>query len=320
MAAFKRGFGALVLLGFIASAAAYGQAERGQRGQRDQLRGERKAQQAPPKQRSRDDRGQERRRTNQAPQRGRVEREHPQAPPMPDAKFMLIGVEHADAWEAMNAVNMMSRVCGLRVACQVIGGRALIVGSDNDQALERISRLVKELDQPSLAEAPSKADVCLAVPLEQAYAIYVADYLHDLMPARKSRPRIVADKPANTLWIAGGETEVRHLADLAREIDANAARVGKVEKQYGRELRFHKVVHADAERVAKLMSHLASRADLDAEIIGDSASQSLVAYASPAEHEQLDRILEQLDTLPEHPRKRPPASRGERGPRRETAP
>lgn len=310
MSAFKRGIGALVVLGILASATAYGQAERGEHARQDQVRGERQArQQAPPEDQQ------------PAEPHGIVERRQPPpGPPMPDAKFMIIGVEHADAWETLNAVNMMSRVCGLRVACQVVGGRALIVGSDDQQTLERVSKLVKELDQSPAAESQQKADICLAVPLEKAYAVHVTEHLRGLMPPRKSPPRIVADIPANTVWIAGGEAEVRRLGELARQMDVNAARMEHVERQYGRELRLHKVVHSDAERVAKLMAQLAAKADLDAEIVGDSASQTVVAYAAPAAHEQLERILETLDTQPEHPRKRPPPSRGERGPRPKETP
>jgi type II secretory pathway component GspD/PulD (secretin) len=258
--------------------------------------------------------------SGQAPRRDQSAKpKHPQAPGpekkagkrpsrsllMPNAESSVIAIKHANIWEVHNALNSVKSATNLRALTHIVGGSSLLVTTDDEKALAKTREIVAMLDKPEPPSGPAKADVCVGVPLRNAAARELSDYLHVLSPKGPMPPRIVADRAANTVWIAGAKEKVTWLTDLAQKMDENAARAEATPSQGDAELRFHAIEHAETVELARTLTHIGAAMDLNITVVPNPASQTLLAYATPAEHTCLENIIRKLDVpAKQHARRR----------------
>lgn len=234
---------------------------------------------------------------------------------MPNAAIVVIPVKHTSVWELMTVLSTMRPALGRHVLLAVEGGtNSLVVAAEDGKVLEKVHELVAQLDGPQGARGAPKANVCKAVTLKHTYAPKVENYLQELAPPRGRSPvRIVGDERANTVWIAGTEAEVAGLAQLARQMDENAANAGLPGDEGEPELQFYTLAHAEAEALAETVTQIGRAMDLDAAVVADEASGTLIAYATPAAHAHLKTIIAKLDVPAKQARKRAPAPRRKGG-------
>lgn len=290
MSAFRQGVCTLAVIAIASTAISYAQPGSGQASRRDQP--------AKPKQ----------------PQAPAAEAEARRRPSptllMPNAESSVITIKHANIWEVHNALNSVKSATNLRALTHIVGGSSLLVTTDDEKALAKISEIVAMLDKPEPPSGPTKADVCMGVPLRNSAARELSDYLHALSPKGPTPARIVADRGANTVWIAGAKEEVTWLTDLARKMDENAARAEATPSQGDGELRFYAIEHAETVELARTLTHIGAAMDLNITVVPNPASQTLLAYATPAEHACLENIIEKLDVpAKQHARRRATGSR-----------
>jgi len=221
---------------------------------------------------------------------------------MPNAPIAVIPVKHTSVWELMNVLATMRPALGRHVLLAVEGGtNSLVVAAEDEKVLEKVRELAAQLDGPQAAHGAPKASVCKAVTLKHTYAPEVENYLQELAPPRGRSPvRIVGDKRANTVWIAGTEAEVAGLAQLARQMDENAANAGLPGDEGEPELQFYTLAHAEAEALAETVTQIGRAMDLEAAVVADEASGTLIAYATPAAHAHLKTIIAKLDVPAKH--------------------
>jgi len=234
---------------------------------------------------------------------------------MPNAPIVVIPVRHTSVWELMTVLSTMRPALGQGVLLAVEGGtNSLIVAAEDEKALEKVRVLVAQLDEPQEARGAPKAHVCKAVTLKHTYAPEVADHLQELAPPRGRSPvRIVGDERANTVWIAGTQAEVAGLAELARQMDENAANADLPGDEGEPELQFYTLTHAEAEALAETVTQIGHAMELDAAVVADEASGTLVAYATPAAHAHLKTIIAKLDVPAKQAHKRAAAPRKKGG-------
>ncbi len=230
---------------------------------------------------------------------------------MPNAPIVVIPVKHTSVWDLMTVLSTMRPALGRHVLLAVEGGtNSLVVADDDEKVLKKVRELVAQLDEPQEARGAPKAHVCEAVTLKHTYAPDVKDYLQELAPPRGRSPvRIVGDERANTVWIAGTEAEVAGLAELARQMDENAANAGLPGDEGEPELQFYTLAHAEAEALAETVTQIGRAMDLDAAVVADEASGTLIAYATPTAHAHLKTIIAKLDVPAKQARKRAAAPR-----------
>jgi type II secretory pathway component GspD/PulD (secretin) len=282
MSAFRQGVCALAVIAIASTAISYAQPGSGQAPRRDPS-AKPKPPQAPGPEKEADKR----------PSRSLL---------MPNAESSVIAIKHANIWEVHNALNSVISATNLRALTHIVGGSSLLVTTDDEKALAKIREIVAMLDNPEPPGGPTKADVCVGVPLRNSAARELSEYLHVLSPKGPTPTRIVADRGANTIWIAGAKDEVTWLADLARQMDENAARVEATPTRGDAELRFYVIQHTEIVELAKTLTQIGAAMDLDVTIVPNTPSRTLVAYATPAEHTCLETIIKKLDIPTEHAR------------------
>jgi type II secretory pathway component GspD/PulD (secretin) len=230
---------------------------------------------------------------------------------MPNAPIAVIQVTHTNVWELMSVLSTMRPALGQHVLLAVEGGtNSLVVAAEDEKVLQKVRELVAQLDAPRAAHGAPKASVCKAVTLKHTYAREVANHLQRLAtPQGRSPARIVDDERANTVWIAGTEAEVVGLAELARKMDENAAKAGLPGEEDEPGLQFYALAHAEATAMAQTLTQIGRAMDLEAAVVADEASRTLISYATPAAHAHLKTIIAKLDVPAKHPPKRAPAPR-----------
>ena len=233
----------------------------------------------------------------------------------PDAQVRVIVVKHADAESIANVINHIQRAGGIGGGSALVISdertNALIVATKDDDAIETIQELVAALDTTWEAKQPARVKTELiwhAVPLKAARAHELVDALAQLASVDRRTPvRIVADERANTVWLSGPDEHVAKLATVAREMDANTESAETRGPTGQRALHFFSLEHARSGPLAGTVSLVARMMDLDVEVVSDQQSDTIVAYATPDQLEQLKSIIAELDVAPKRPRGRRPA-------------
>ena len=191
---------------------------------------------------------------------------------------------------------------------------ALILTADTGEALDAALKLIDAIDKPV---PDDKSESVLSVPISAADAHSIGEALRSLysgdanrVPNRSSSGglRVVTVRSGGTVWLAGPTTLVQKYAQVAREMDAGAARA-TVESG---ELRYYELTSAAAEPLAATISATLRVLGLDASIVADGLSQTLIVSATPAHHERIAQLVKKLDVPPKpRPHVRTPAPDGE---------
>ncbi|WP_246840983.1 type II secretion system secretin GspD [Hahella sp. CCB-MM4] len=210
----------------------------------------------------------------------------------------VIQVKNANALELVPILRPMVAKYGHLAG--VAAANALII-SDHVNNIQRIERIVGELDSPSNYELE-------VVQLQEAWVGDMVKLLEELAPAElgkgptKSANKfsVVADERSNRLILKGDENFRDKMRELITKLDQPAAVTGTT-----------KVInlrHADAEKLAELLKGLmgdiapakggegtAAPGSGKVSIFPDEGLNALVVRAEPSMMKEIEAVIEQLD-------------------------
>jgi len=211
----------------------------------------------------------------------------------------VIQVNNANALEMVPILRPMVAKYGHLAG--VSAANALII-SDHIANIERITKIVEELDSPSKYELE-------VVQLEEAWVGDLVKLLEELAPnelgnkgakARTRKYSVVADERSNRLIIRGDENFRKKIKGLIAKLDQPAATAGTT--------KVVKLQHADAKDMAELLKGLMGDVQeetkekgggktktLPASIYADEGLNALVIRAEPTIMREVEEVIQQLD-------------------------
>ncbi len=220
----------------------------------------------------------------------------PPPPPLAELSLSVVQLEHANA---ARVAELLDRVfggpAGIRVACDP-GTRTLILSAPRQSDESKVRQVIEALDRPAVADRPADR-VFECVTLKNSRPETVAMRVIELMPQSRepSRIRVVPSPGASSLWIGGDPDEVTAYCDLARRIDESQPTDPVAAVAARPELHFYAVKHVDAAQLSGTINRVLDSMSLELQVVGDSQSNSIIAYATPAQHEQINLLVERLD-------------------------
>lgn len=238
---------------------------------------------------------------SESPKETAVRPPRPHAAPAP-RETRYVALQHA---AASDVAQIIQRVfCGndvLRVAVDERRNAIVITGAAGPLIAD-VTELIAQLDQPpaepaAAARKEGVADVVESLPLKAADADDVVNSLHVLLEPRGKGPppvRICADERSRAVWFAGRPAFVERCVQVARRMDESAV-AASGEAEGPRELRCYRVERAAATPLANTIGNVLGVMHIDAGVVSDAQSNTLVAYATPKQHEQIALLVERLD-------------------------
>lgn len=215
----------------------------------------------------------------------------------------VIQINNANALELVPILRPMVARYGHLAG--VAAANALII-SDHKANIERITRIVRELDSPSKYELE-------VIQLEEAWVGDMVELLKQLAPAElgaqggrgvSAKYSVVADERANRLIIRGDENFRNKMIALVRKLDQPAASGGTT--------RVIPLNYADAASLAELLNGLMGEItqeqagaagggqgggnnQTNASIFADEGLNALVVRAEPSVMEEIELVIGKLD-------------------------
>lgn len=219
----------------------------------------------------------------------------------------VIEINNADALELVPILRPMVAQYGHLAG--VSAANALII-SDHAGNIERIERIVRELDSPSKYELE-------VVQLQEAWVGDVVKLLEQLAPAElgegskrsaAAKYSVVADERSNRLIVRGDENFRSKMLALIAKLDQPA--------ENGGDTRVIRLNHADAEKMSELLKGIMgsvareasggaragqqtastlSKQNSEVSIYADEGLNSLVVRATPSLLQEVEFIVAQLD-------------------------
>ena len=179
----------------------------------------------------------------------------------------------------------------------VAAANALII-SDHLANIQRISKIIDELDSPSKYELE-------VVQLEEAWVGDMVKLLEELAPSElggktkgdANKFSVVADQRSNRLILRGDEAFREKMRSLIAKLDQPSSTGGKT--------KVIRLKHAEAKDLAELLKGLmgditnegakAQGQKVEASVYADESLNALVLRAEPSVIQELEGIVEQLD-------------------------
>lgn len=237
---------------------------------------------------------------NPPPPRGDavVRPEPPPARPMrPNLAVKVVPLKAARAGEIVRAFQAIGDFSdGLRIASDASTNSLIVVG-DEPSLNTKVLPLIEALDHPGAVE-DKPTDETAIVQLKNARARTVVETLTQLEPRSRGVQglgppivRLVDDERTNTVWIVGEAERVHRLEAWAKTLDA--PEVGPSASK--RELRYYTLKNADAGALGKTVGQTMGILRMDAGIVPDHASGTLIAIATPSDQDIIASIVTRLD-------------------------
>lgn len=214
----------------------------------------------------------------------------------------VIQVDNADALELVPILRPMVAQYGHLAG--VAAANALII-SDHAANIERVGRIVRELDSPSKYELE-------VIQLQEAWVGDMVELLEQLAPAElgdgnkrsaAAKFSVVADERSNRLIVRGDENFRAKMRELISKLDQPAGNSG--------DTRVIRLNHGDAEKLADLLKGImgdvvqeqgapkegqrAGGGSSEVSIYADTGLNALVVRATPSLLQEVEFIVEQLD-------------------------
>lgn len=244
--------------------------------------------------------------------RVRVEQAHPQA--LKNAQVSSIKLRHADAESVAEVLQQLRPAFpGPLCISPEHHTATLVIAAENEETIGRVKSLIEALDQPARDPMESGREFH-SVTLKHAIAEEVLKHLHGLALGGRA-VRVTADRRTNTIWMAVPPELAEQVLGVVRGMDESAAAAKHADERP--ELHFYQLGHADAEHLAHTLSGVGRMMELEVRVVADAASGQIIVYATSAEAEQLETVIEKLDVSPKQTRKSP-APRTPRAAGRET--
>lgn len=214
----------------------------------------------------------------------------------------VIQINNADALELVPILRPMVAQYGHLAG--VAAANALII-SDHFANIQRIERIVRDLDSPSKYELE-------VIQLQQAWVGDMVELLEQLAPGElgegsnrsaAAKYSVVADERSNRLIIRGDESFRSKMRELIVKLDQPAGNAG--------DTRVIRLNHADAEKLAELLKGIMGEVAKEGAtaqqqqagssdrspvtIFADTGLNSLVVRATPSLLQEVEFIVGQLD-------------------------
>ena len=204
----------------------------------------------------------------------------------------IIHVENVNALQLVPILRPM--VASYGHLAGVASANALII-SDHRANVERMERLVSDLDRPSDYEME-------VLQLEEAWVGDMVEMLEELGPAELGESpgegdrtaSVVADERSNRLILRGTSAFREIVRDLVAKLDTPSTSRGTT--------RVIRLNHADASNMSDLLSNIVgdiadngAGGDDDVSVHADEGLNALVVRAEPAMMNEVEFIVEQLD-------------------------
>jgi general secretion pathway protein D len=217
--------------------------------------------------------------------------------PMEQIVTRVIQVNNARALELVPILRPMVAKYGHLAG--VAAANALII-SDHLDNIQRISKIIDELDSPSKYELE-------VVQLEEAWVGDMVKLLEELAPGELGRTKgknankfsVVADQRSNRLILRGDEPFREKMRELIAKLDQPSSTGGKT--------KVVRLKHADAENLAELLKGLmgdissdagkgkGKSATSEASVYADEGLNALVLRAEPSVLQELEGVIDMLD-------------------------
>lgn len=238
-----------------------------------------------------------------APGRVRVEPARPQA--LKNAQVSSIKLRHADAGSVAEVLQQLRPAFpGPLFISPEEHTATLVIAAENEETIRQIKSLIEALDEPARGEMSSGRE-CHSIELKHAVAVEVLRHLRALVPDGRGL-RVTADERSNSIWVAAAPELAAQALQIVRGIEESTAEAEARSADDPPALRFYQVKHANATTLASTVNQVAHMMELDACLVADPVSQQLIAYATLAEAEQLETVIEKLDVSPKQTRKPQP--------------
>lgn len=231
----------------------------------------------------------------------------PGAPdPVPDLRVVVLQhVTPDEMSDILNSIRMQGApLTGrgkLTIATQDSRRRLILIG--DEQAVACYARLAEELDTPKTADDPADkkskpkpepTSVVMSQKLQYANASAVAAQMQKLDLLKVN---IVADTSARMIWVHGATREAAVAAcELARQMDVTPRMSGAEASDPTRSMRFYKIEHGNAARVASTLNDALRIMDVHTRAVGDPAAGVVMAYVDDATAERIAQIVAKIDT------------------------
>ena len=212
----------------------------------------------------------------------------------------VIGVENINAMQLVPILRPM--VASYGHLAGVSASNALII-SDHQANIERMTRLIGQLDQPADYEIE-------VIRLEEAWVGDMVDMLQELAPAELAqsggqdsnrKASVVADERSNRIIVRGSERFRGKVRDLVKKLDTPSESRGTT--------KVIRLNHANAADLSELLSNLMSESggagqgggsggsgqETSVSVFADEGLNALVLRAPPSRMNEIEFIVNRLD-------------------------
>jgi len=212
-------------------------------------------------------------------------------------EFEVVRLQHVAAPSLEAALRQMLPLPGrpFQVATMQSTNSLLIAG-DKEWTLPTVHKLIEQLDRPAreMGGEPRAEIVLQVLRLEHADVRDLFRTVDELLESRGRRVKTAADVRSNTILLSGDPGSVEYGASIVRQLDeltgnADPNRSGR------RGLHFYVLEHAHAADLAQTINNVLVTMRLEARVVGDAPSRTLVAHVTEDESAAIAQMVEKLD-------------------------
>jgi type II secretion system protein D len=179
----------------------------------------------------------------------------------------------------------------VNVEVQTLPDLDVIILRGRDRDVQRLTEIIQELERLSRETQPQVRIYQLEHANAEAVAEVLEEVTEDLTGRRQGRVRAISLVKPNAILLIGWGEAVEALVELIRQLDTFVT----PDSQF----RVYRLRHAPATDVATTVTQFFEGRDrLGARVqaLPDARSNSVIAYASPRDLLEVDRLIESLDT------------------------
>lgn len=177
------------------------------------------------------------------------------------------------------------------VDIEYLEGMDVIILKGNDRDVERVMKMIEEIERLSVETVPSVVVHPLKHVGSEALATIVTQLYDQVLSPRQGRVSITPLSKPNALLLIGREESVKTVVDLVKQLDQPVGPSGQFEV-------FRLRYASAAATRATIQEFFANRTGLGTRVLAtiDFRSNSLIVQASPRDLAEVGRLIQRLDT------------------------
>lgn len=177
------------------------------------------------------------------------------------------------------------------VQIEYLDGLDVIIVSGNDRDVERVLKMIEEIEKLSVQTVPSVVLHPLKHVGSEALATIVTQLYDQVLSPRQGRVSITPLSKPNALLLIGRDESVKTVVDLVKQLDQPVGPSGQFEV-------FRLRYASAAATRATIQEFFANRTGLGTRVLAtiDFRSNSLIVQASPRDLAEVGRLVQRLDT------------------------